>query len=415
MSDQQQGLIASQEDSALVNQSTMNEMLQRMLDTIRNDIRSSEGRTRSVVEQLATEVNELKIAKSRPSSPTPQQSKQQATPPPDRWPLNMDISDHASQESQGQTAAGHSTVQPVLQEDKRWRPEEVGYFDGDATKVYAFTDRLTSVATNKFHGVKLIQMNLVTVLQGVAFNWYHYEIKDHIKEAYNTSASINPWCQALIERFGPSHEALMSELESDECHYTRKDAANKKDATAYIQTIMRVAKGLKWSQQDGLMTAYHHFEAGLRRDLNPPTDDLTQFIKQIQLRQADWYQIYSTFGKSRLPDLPRPQQQSRPSQQSYQPRPQYSQQQARPSYPPRPPASAPPPPRVYWADQGDEEDWLYDAPTDSYHVAPTHGPGHTPRRQGNTHDGTSGSEAMVYWTSAGEDHRCSHGGCTHYH
>ena len=315
------------------------------------------------------------------------------------------------------TSASHapqpqSTQSITGQEDKRWRPEEIGYFDGTGD-VYAFVDRLSSIATNK--GVKLIQTNLVTLFKDTAFNWYHYELSDVTKWALNTNALLDPWCQALIERFGPSHSKLMTQLEA--CQYTRKDAANKKDVTVYIQNIIRITKGLKWNQQDGFMTAFHHFESGLQRDLDPSDAGLTQFIRQVQLRQEAWYQVYATFGlKPRPPDLqPRGQQPqpyrppARPPQQSYPPRPPQQ------SYPPKPPQQPypPKPQQAYWAEE--EEDWTYDPPTDSYHATPTnHPPGHTPRRYGNTHD-DGGNGAMVHWTSAGEDHRCSHEGCTHYH
>ena len=139
------------------------------MQAMRNDFRSMEGRTKSKLQameqrtnagmqQLATEFNNLK-ARSRPSSPV-----QQPTPPQDApqpvYPIHMDIFDQskASQPSQ-----------PVPELDKRWTPEEVGYFDWDATKVYAFTDRLLSIALNKPGGIELIQMNLVTVLRGTAF------------------------------------------------------------------------------------------------------------------------------------------------------------------------------------------------------------------------------------------------------
>ena len=74
-----QGLIASPEDSKLVNEATLKATLNDLLDTIRSEIRSSEGRMKTMVEQLTTRVTNLEIAKSRPSSPTLQQSKQQAT------------------------------------------------------------------------------------------------------------------------------------------------------------------------------------------------------------------------------------------------------------------------------------------------------------------------------------------------
>ena len=300
-------------------------------------------------------------------------------------------------------------VTPQPTDDKRWRPEEIGQYNGTGD-VYAFTDRIASIAELK--GPKLIQTNLVTVLKGVAFNWYHYELTDVVKWALNTSESINPWCQALIERFRPTQSELISQLEST--RYTRKDAANKRDATAYIQDLMRISKGLNWNQSDGLMTAFHHFDPSLQRDLDPPID-LNQFIRQVQLRQSAWFQIYAGYGSSK----PQP---SRPS--SFLPAKSPQQQSYRPSYPNQSnqlrqitDKSSNGPPRVYWASQEEEEDYndyTYDAPSDAWIAAPDHGPGHTPRRWGNTHD-VGGSEAVANWTSAGEDHRCTHHGCTHYH
>ena len=176
-------------------------------------------------------------ARSRPPTPTPQTTTPQPT----------------------EQTTTPQAIQPATQgEDKRWRPEEVGYFDGTGD-VFAFTDRLTSITTHK--GVKLVQSNLVTVLQATAFNWYHYEVPKDKKDMHNRNVSIKPWCKALIERFGPTYSQLMTQLEA--CQYTRKDAAEKKDATAYIQEVMRITKGLNWAQKDGLMTAFHHFEAGL--------------------------------------------------------------------------------------------------------------------------------------------------------
>lgn len=129
------------------------------------------------------------------------------------------------------------------------------------------------------------------MLQGTAFDWYHYEVSDATRLACNYSLSIYPWCQQIIKRFETSHFDLITELEAT--NYTRKDATNRKDATAYVQDVLRITKGLQWPQESGLMTAFHHFEAGLQRDLDPPNqgnnltnqDQLTNFIKQVQLRQ----------------------------------------------------------------------------------------------------------------------------------
>lgn len=132
------------------------------------------------------------------------------------------------------------------------------------------------------------------------------------------------------------------------------------------------------------MTAFHHFEAGLQRDLDPPTLGLTQFIKQVQIRQASWFQVYAGYGSSSKPPILRPpnpqqtQQSQQTRSQSYYPtRPPQRQITAGPSY--RPPSQ----PRAYWTGYEKEENYTYDAPSDTYVVVPehqTHPPGHTPRR-----------------------------------
>ena len=171
-----------------------------MMDSFEIKMRAMEDRMNSKIAE----------SRSRPSSSAPQQ-----------------LSSPSSSNQATQSATQSITVQPA--EDKRWRPEEIGSFDGIGD-VYAFTDRLASIAELKTP--KLIQTNLVTLLKGTAFNWYHYELVDDVKWALNASASIDSWCQALIRRFGLSYSDLISQLESS--RYIRKDAANQKDATAYI-------------------------------------------------------------------------------------------------------------------------------------------------------------------------------------
>jgi len=51
---------------------------------------------------------------------------------------------------------------PIGQPDTRFRPEEIGYFDGSPTKVKDFTERLTTIVSTK--GPKVIQSNLVVLL-----------------------------------------------------------------------------------------------------------------------------------------------------------------------------------------------------------------------------------------------------------
>ena len=111
--------------------------LQAMMDSFKLEMRAMEDRMNSKIAEL----------RSRSSSPAPQQ------PSP------------SSSNQATQSATQSITVQPV--EDKRWRPEEIGSFD-DTGDVYAFTDRLASIAELKTP--KLIQTNLVTLLKGTAFN-----------------------------------------------------------------------------------------------------------------------------------------------------------------------------------------------------------------------------------------------------
>lgn len=60
--------------------------------------------------------------------------------------------------------------------------------------MYAFIDRLSSVANNPNKGVKLVQTNLVIVLKDKAFNWYHYELTNDTKGIYNMNLLIELWC-----------------------------------------------------------------------------------------------------------------------------------------------------------------------------------------------------------------------------
>ena len=74
--------------------------------------------------------------------------------------------------------------------------------------MYAFTNRLANIAELKT--LKLIQINLVTLLKGIVFNEYHYKLVDNAKWALNASVFIDSWCQALIRRFRPSYLDLIS-------------------------------------------------------------------------------------------------------------------------------------------------------------------------------------------------------------
>ena len=261
-----------------------------------------EGLAQEMKEELSSIRNEFKneFYTGAAISPTPR-----PTPQPQLHPKQPTRSAFT------QPATQPITVQPA-ELDQRWSPEEIGYFNGSRDDVHAFTDRLTSFA--ELNTAKVIQANLVTLLTDRAFEWYHYELANETKWALNASTSIDPWCQALIRRFGPSRSNLIGQLEA--CRYTRKDASDKKDATVYIQDIMRVAKCLNWPQQDILLTAFYHFEPILQETIDLPSD-LDSFMQQVQLRQKEWHQIYAGYDFR----APQPTRSSYPSlrpQQSYQ-------------------------------------------------------------------------------------------------
>ena len=118
------------------------EALQAMMDSFKDSFKIE---MRAMKDRMNSKIAE---SRSRSSSPAPQQP----SPP--------------SSNQATQSATQPTTVQPAV-EDKRWRPEEIGSFDGTGD-VYAFTDRLASIAELKTP--KLIQTNLVTLLKGTAFN-----------------------------------------------------------------------------------------------------------------------------------------------------------------------------------------------------------------------------------------------------
>lgn len=137
-------------------------------------------------------------------------------------------------------------MQPPAESDERWRPEEIGHYDGTGD-AQAF---VKSVAN--FRGHRLVQAILVTLFkadkdnknrdENLGFNWYHCELKEDEKAAFHQASSMDPWCDAIMKRFGPRYIDIVSKLGA--CSYTRRDATNKEDATGYIQKVLRLSKGL---------------------------------------------------------------------------------------------------------------------------------------------------------------------------
>ena len=64
--------------------------------------------------------------------------------------------------------------------------------------------------------------------------------------------SFDSWCDALLRRFRPSMADTMTAISRQ--HYTAEDAANRREPEAYLQAILRHAKGSE--SADSISTGY---------------------------------------------------------------------------------------------------------------------------------------------------------------
>jgi hypothetical protein len=288
-------------------------------------------------------------------------------------------------------SAPASAPAPSMDVQPRWRPEEIGEFDPTVRDVMEFTDRIRDIAL--LRGQRLVATNLVTLLTGQAKMWYNYELSSSSKLAMQ-QGPIDQWINALVARFTPSKSETLQALEKQ--RYTRQDAANKRDPVDYLHQVLQLTKRLGYSEHEGLTMAYLRLDEALQVQFPPPHEmtGISNMVMLLNVKKGAWYQMYKNFGR---PPHSEKSSYSQPIRSNYQP--------TRPS-----PRQVSYPAAAHFADDG----WDYDPVNDTYHAAvqPPHPPGHTPRNQGNTHDGSS---AYANWVNASADHRCSHTGCTHYH
>jgi len=103
------------------------ERMEAKMDTIANEMNNR-------MDQLEQRIN----SKSPPTSPLvkPEDSAKKSAP-------------------LAHQAPPQSPQQQVVSHDKRWRAEDIGYFDGSANQVFAFVDRLQSVSSGPV-GVKTV-------------------------------------------------------------------------------------------------------------------------------------------------------------------------------------------------------------------------------------------------------------------
>ena len=193
-------------------------------------------------------------------------------------------------ETPGGSGSDHTQRPPAQQPIDRFRPEEIGYFEGN--DVQAFVDRVRTVALAKTP--RLILNNISTLLRGVPLKWYLYELQEVTKFALINAPSVEPFCEALKARFAPEAPELVAKLH--QMTYTRKDAASKRDATEFVQDVIQITSQLGWDLQMSLQTAHQQFEPQLYVFLSPPVgSDVNSFMRDIQRNQAAWFQMYAHF------------------------------------------------------------------------------------------------------------------------
>lgn len=211
-------------------------------------------------------------------------------------PPDSDKSGPSNKEKETSTSA--STAPVSVTEKDRFRIEELGYFDGTGD-VYAFIDRLRTVSKVKTD--KLIQEHITLSFMNPsgsneAYNWWISELSNDTRKYLLNAKSINPVCDALQKRFGLPEHQLLDQL--NQIRYTRKDAAERKPATAFVGQVMTLTNRL--NQKGGLQLAFTKFEPSLQSTLPYPRgdSDMDDFMEQVRIRQTAWYEQYRTYGKS---------------------------------------------------------------------------------------------------------------------
>ncbi|KAM0801511.1 hypothetical protein BDR22DRAFT_888412 [Usnea florida] len=326
------------------------------------------------------------------------------------------------QQSENQPPQQHAPLQPPVHSfpappSPQLRAEEVGYFDPEYQQehgslngpvvnageyvfykdVYIFTDRLKDLAVQR--GEADIKAVIALCLRGSALMWYYLELTE-LERGLLRDANLDHWYTTLIKRFKTRTAVALSQLVGQT--YTLNDILYA-SPRAFIQHMLHLAKSAEMhSTHNQLTLIWNQFAVNLRRDLPEPTPSTTvgQFMDQVDSKTAIWLEMAQKQQRQR----------SQPAAPNCNGNDQRSQRQQQW---PRNPAQQQ---KAHFVDPHEqEEDWEYDPPSDSYHAAPSfQPPGHTPRHYGNTHD-SGGGEAQANWASAGEDHRCTHKGCTHYH
>ncbi|KAI1000086.1 hypothetical protein K3495_g8113 [Podosphaera aphanis] len=195
-------------------------------------------------------------------------------------------------------------------QDISFRVQDLGLFKPDSSSetlisynkeqsayqnVFSFTARIRAKTADISSGVwtpENVAKNLDNCLRGKAETWYTNELSATTRAGLKTN--LDYWCTELEHRFKESPIVALRKLEN--LRYSIRDVRAKKDLEDYVQKIMVLGKqaGTALSEYAQLMTAYHHFDAELRRDLTIPTENttVTQFIHGITDAKENWFDLF---------------------------------------------------------------------------------------------------------------------------
>lgn len=161
-------------------------------------------------------------------------------------------------------------------------------------------------------GHRLVQLNLSLQLLDTVKDWYDVELNFNKKSLIYEALTIEFWVNALINRFKPQPAQLLHQLE--QAHYTRVNAANKKDPVKFLHKILRLTRYDNRPDFEQITIAYIHFKSQLRMNLIllREGESIQDFIEQLEAKKDAWYDTYQYFWK-KDPYLSNPAS----SQQSY--------------------------------------------------------------------------------------------------
>ena len=214
-----------------------------------------------------------------------------------------------------------------------WHSSDIGYFDplldkayGDGElltvgrdtyyrNVHLFVERIKDLAMIK--GSVLVRNNLNTALRGSAQSWYTAELTNLERIGLRSDINgVDAWCSALIARFKEPSGVALTKLTAEK--YTVKDARNRREPSAYIQTIIRHARAANIEGVLNQLTFAHEgIAAELRVFIDPPsqTTSVSQFIRTLDLKKTAWYELHTRIYDNHSKHAQHPDQRSRPQQQ----------------------------------------------------------------------------------------------------